>query len=212
MPKTKSSRRWLKEHFDDEYVKKAKQQGYRSRAMFKLLEIDERDHVLQPGRTVVDLGAAPGGWAQLAVERVGRQGRVVALDILPMENLPGVIFLQGDFTGQEIFDELKKVLDGAEVGLVMSDLAPNISGVSSVDQPRAMYLAELALEFARKMLAPGGDFVAKVFQGAGFEQFHKEARSLFQLANVRKPKASRARTNEVYIVAKNYYGRSTSNL
>lgn len=212
MPKTKSSRRWLKEHFDDEYVKKAKQQGYRSRAVYKLLELDERDHILPPGRTVVDLGAAPGGWAQLAAERVGRQGRVFALDILPMESLPGVIFVQGDFTGQKVVDELSKILVDMDIGLVMSDMAPNITGVNSVDQPRAMYLAELALEFARERLALGGDFVAKVFQGAGFEQFHKEVRSLFQQTNMRKPKASRARTNEVYVVAKNYYGRSTSNL
>lgn len=204
MARSKSSHRWLQEHFNDEYVKKAQQQGYRSRAVYKLLEIDERDHLLRPGLTVIDLGAAPGGWSQLAVERIGNKGRVIALDILPMAAMPGVEFVQGDFREQQMLDRLLNLLDGTQAGLVMSDMAPNVTGIDSIDQPRAMYLAELTLGLARKILAPGGNSLVKVFQGSGFDEFHKEVRDSFKQVMVRKAKASRSRNREVYLVGKNY--------
>lgn len=204
MPRTKSSRRWLKEHFDDPYVKRAQQEGYRSRAVYKLLEIDERDHLLHPGAAVVDLGAAPGGWSQLAASRVGAKGRVLALDILPMEPLPGVDFIQGDFTEQAVLDALLARIGPGKAGLVLSDMAPNITGMRSVDQPRAILLAELALDMAVKVLSPGGALLVKVFQGEGFDEFLRTLRAAFEHVTVRKPKASRARTNEVYLLAKNY--------
>lgn len=203
-PRSKSSRRWLKEHFDDAYVQEARQRGLRSRAALKLLEVDERDHLFKPGMTVVDLGAAPGGWAQVAAQKVGEQGRVIALDILPMEPLPGVEIITGDFREQTVFDELLLRLDGRPVDLVISDMAPNISGVKAVDQPRAMYLTELALECARRVLAPGGDLLIKGFHGEGFDVFVKELRSAFGRVMVRKPRASRARSAEVYLLARNF--------
>ncbi len=206
MPRSKTSHRWLKEHFDDPYVKRAQQEGYRARSIYKLMEIDARDHILRPGMTVVDLGAAPGGWAQYAAQKVGDKGRVLALDILPLEPLAGVEFIQGDFTSNEIYQNLLGSLGAAKTGLVMSDMAPNMSGMYSVDQPRGMYLAELALTLARDVLAPGGDLLIKVFQGSGFEELCKQLRHSFKQVLVRKPKASRARTREVYLLARNYTG------
>lgn len=205
MARTKSSARWLKEHFTDIYVKQAQEAGYRSRAVYKLLEINERDHILRPGMTVVDLGAAPGGWSQVAGGTVGSKGRVIALDILAMEPLPGVSFIQGDFTEQPALDALLEAMHGARAGLVMSDMAPNISGLRSVDQPRAMYLAELALEFARKVLTPGGDLLMKVFQGEGSDALRKDLLRSFKQVLIRKPASSRARSREVYLLARNYH-------
>lgn len=206
MARTKSSQRWLREHFTDPYVKEARQKGYRSRAAFKLQEINARDRILKPGMTVVDLGAAPGGWSQEAAKLVGPRGRVIALDILPMEPLPGVEFIQADLTKAETVDRLLCDLKGTPVHLVMSDMAPHISGMKAVDQPRGMYLAELALEFARQVLAPGGDLLLKLFQGAGFTSIMQELRLSFKEVKVRKPKASRARSPELYILARNYRG------
>lgn len=206
MPRSKSSARWLREHFTDEYVRRAQEEGYRSRAVYKLLEIHEKDGLLRPGMTVVDLGAAPGGWSQLAARRVGRQGVVIALDILPMEPLPGVEFIQGDFRETAVLEQLLAVLNGRPVDLVISDMAPNTSGVKAVDQPRGLYLAELALDFAQRCLRPGGDFLVKVFQGEGFDLFLKALRVAFATVAPRKPKASRARSAEQYLLARNYRG------
>ncbi len=206
MARTKSSARWLREHFTDEYVKRAQAEGYRSRAVYKLLEIDEKDRLLRPGLIVVDLGAAPGGWSQLAARRVGGQGAVIALDILPMEPLPGVTFIEGDFREAGILERLLATLNGRPVDLVISDMAPNTSGIKAVDQPRGMYLAELALDFARRGLRPGGDFLTKAFQGEGFDVFLHELRMAFATVTIRKPKASRARSAEQYVVARNYRG------
>jgi 23S rRNA (uridine2552-2'-O)-methyltransferase len=202
MARSKSSGRWLAEHFDDPYVKQAQQQGLRSRAAFKLLELQEKYRLIRPGMTVVDLGAAPGGWCQVARPLVGSRGRVIALDILPMDPVPGVEFIRGDFTEDDPLQALKRVLGGGEADLVLSDMAPNMSGMATVDQARAMYLAELALEFARAHLKPGGDLVVKLFQGADFDGFVREVRSLFGKVQVIKPKASRARSNEVYLLAR----------
>lgn len=204
MARSKSSSRWLKEHFVDTYVKKSWQDGYRSRAAYKLLEINERDHLLQSGMIVLDLGAAPGGWSQIASKILGDKGRVIATDILEMEPLAGVEFLQGDFREQPIFDKLLEMLQGCPVGLVISDMAPNISGVTSVDQPKSLYLAELALDMARRVLMPGGNFLVKVFQGSGEEVFRKEIQASFDKLVVRKPKASRPNSREVYILARGY--------
>ena len=202
MARSKSSGRWLAEHFDDPYVKQAQQQGLRSRAAFKLLELQEKYTLIRPGMTVVDLGAAPGGWCQVARPLVGSRGRVIALDILPMTPVPGVEFIHGDFTEDEPLQTLERALEGAGVDLVMSDMAPNISGMATVDQAKSMYLAELALEFSRMHLKPGGDLVVKLFQGADFDGFVSEARSLFGKVQVIKPKASRSRSNEVYLLAR----------
>lgn len=204
MPKrSKSSRQWLAEHFDDEFVKRAQAEGWRSRAVYKLIEVDERDRLLVPGMIVVDLGAAPGGWAQYAAHKLKGQGRVLALDILAMPPLDGVEVLLGDFREDAVLAELTTRLSGAEVDLVMSDMAPNISGMSAVDQPRSMYLAELALEFARATLKQGGDLLVKVFQGEGYETFVQEMKREFATVAVRKPKASRPRSREVYLLARN---------
>jgi len=205
MARSKSSSRWLKEHFDDEYVKRAQQEGLRSRAAFKLKELDDKDHFLGRGMTVVDLGAAPGGWSQVAAERVGDEGRVIALDLLPMDALAGVEVLRGDFTEQDTLDRLMTSLAGRPVDLVLSDMAPNISGMKSVDQPRAMYLTELAFEFAREVLRPGGGLVMKIFQGEGSDALMRSIRGAFRAVAVRKPKASRPRSREVYVVARNYH-------
>lgn len=204
MARSKSSGRWLREHFDDPYVKRAQQEGYRSRAVYKLEEIDRRDRLLQPGMTVVDLGAAPGGWSQYARRAVGEKGRVVALDILPMDSMAGVEILQGDFREQEVLDRLLQTLGDRPVDLVISDMAPNISGVNSVDQARAMYLAELAVDLAKQILKPGGDLLLKVFQGEGFDAILAELRRSFKSVVIRKPKASRPRSREVYALARNY--------
>ena len=202
--RSKSSRQWLKDHFDDIYVKQAQKSGYRSRAVYKLLEIQEKDHILKRGMIVVDLGAAPGGWSQVASHIVGSSGKVVALDILPMESLAHVEFLQGDFTEPSVFEQLLRVLAGQEVDLVMSDMAPNISGIKVVDQPRAMYLAELALDMAQNVLRTNGDFLVKVFQGSGFDNYINTLRSLFNKVVTRKPKASKSNSREVYLLARGF--------
>ncbi|MET0106600.1 MAG: 23S rRNA (uridine(2552)-2'-O)-methyltransferase RlmE [Sedimenticola sp.] len=204
MKRSKSSRRWLDRHVNDEFVKRAQKDGYRSRAVYKLLEIQEKDRILKPGQVVVDLGAAPGGWSQVAEKIVGDKGRVVALDILPMDSIAGVDFIQGDFREEEPLQQLRNLLDGQAVDLVISDMAPNVSGMNAVDQPRAMYLCELALEFAREVLKPGGGLVVKVFQGEGFDEYIRDMRSSFRKVVTRKPKASRPRSREVYLVAGNY--------
>ena len=205
MPKrSKSSRRWLGEHFADEYVKRAQAEGWRSRAVYKLEEIDAKDRLFRPGMNIVDLGAAPGGWSQYAAKRLNGKGRVIALDILDMEPLEGVEFLQGDFTEDEPLARLLAAVQGQEVHLVMSDMAPNMSGMDAIDQPKGMYLAELALDLAGKVLKPGGVFLVKVFQGEGFDTYLGQLRQRFSRVVVRKPKASRARSREVYLLAQGY--------
>lgn len=201
MARTKSSSRWLKEHFDDEYVKRAQREGWRSRAVYKLEELDLKYRFFRPGMTVVDLGAAPGGWSQYAVKALGDKGRVFALDILPMDPLPGVVFIEGDFRDEAVLARFKAELGDRPIDLVMSDMAPNISGMGAVDQPRAMYLVELAVDFARELLKPGGTFVCKVFQGEGFDALVQSLRREYDKVSVRKPKASRPRSREVYLVA-----------
>ena len=204
MARSKSSKRWLKEHFADPYVKLAQQKGYRSRAVYKLLEIQQRDRFIKPGMIVVDLGAAPGGWSQIVAEIVGPKGQVIASDILPMDPLPNVEFVQGDFTDEKVVAQLLAVIDKRPVDLVISDIAPNMSGMSAVDQPRSMYLAELAWDLAKQILKTNGSFLIKVFQGEKFEDFLKILRQNFVRVTVRKPKASRARSNEVYLLARGY--------
>ncbi|MCG7894959.1 MAG: 23S rRNA (uridine(2552)-2'-O)-methyltransferase RlmE [Candidatus Thiodiazotropha taylori] len=204
MKRSKSSRKWLDRHFNDTYVKQAQKAGYRSRAAFKLLEIQEKDRLIKPGMKVVDLGAAPGGWSQIARDLVGEKGQVFALDILPMDPIAGVEFIQGDFRETEPLESLRNLLDGAAIDLVISDMAPNVTGMASVDQPRSIYLCELALDFARETLKPGGGFVVKVFQGEGFDDFLREVRSSFGRVVSRKPDSSRAKSREVYLVAGNF--------
>ena len=194
----------MQEHFDDEYVKMAQTQGYRSRAVFKLKEIQDKDRLIKPGMNIIDLGAAPGGWSQFARQIVGKKDKIIALDILAMEPLEGVNFIQGDFREQTVMDQLYAVLGGAPVSLVMSDMAPNMSGNKGVDQPRSIYLGELALDTARTVLAKDGVFLVKLFHGAGFEAFYKEVQQSFARVAIRKPKASRPRSNEVYILAKGF--------
>ena len=201
MAKKGSSRRWMHEHLSDEFVKKAQKEGYRSRAVYKLLEIVEKKAIIRNGDKVLDLGAAPGGWSQVAAKLVGSQGKVIASDILPIELIDGVDFLQGDFTEQSVYDELLVMTDGSKVDVVLSDMAPNMSGQLSVDQPKSMYLAELAIEMAIKTLNPGGSFVVKVFQGDGFDVFVQNAKKVFKKVSVIKPKASRPRSKEVYLLA-----------
>lgn len=206
MAKTKSSRRWLDRHFSDDFVKRAQREGYRSRAAFKLLEIQDKDRVLQKGMTVVDLGAAPGGWSQVAQRLVGAGGRVLALDILPMDPIPGVTFVLGDFREDGVMDRLQADLAGTAVDLVLSDMAPNVSGVRAVDQPRAIYLCELALDLARKVLKPKGTMVVKAFQGEGYDAYLRQVREAFARVLIRKPEASRSESREVYLVAKEFCG------
>lgn len=206
--RTKSSGQWLREHFDDVYVKRAWQEGYRSRAVYKLLEIDARDRLLHTGMTVIDLGAAPGSWSEVAIKKIGHKGRLVALDILPMDSIAGVEFIEGDFRKQEIYDQLIDMLGDMPVDLVISDMAPNISGLKAVDQPRAMYLAELALEMAEKVLKQGGDLLVKVFTGEGLDEYKKTMRPLFDKIIVRKPGASRPRSREIYLLARGYRSRA----
>lgn len=202
--RSKSSQHWLQEHEDDLYVKRARKEGYRSRAVYKLLEINERDHLIKPGMVVVDLGAAPGSWSQIVSRLVGPRGRVIALDILPMEPLPNVEFLEGDFREDEVLARLRAMIGERRVDLVISDMAPNISGMGVVDQPRAMYLAELALDLVRQVLSPGGDFLIKLFQGSDYEAYVREVRASFEKVVVRKPKASRPRSREVYLLARGF--------
>lgn len=204
MARSKSSGRWLDEHFNDQYVKKSQQDGYRSRASYKLLELQDKDKLFKPGMSVLDLGSAPGGWSQVAVELVGDKGRVVASDILPMEPIAGVDFVEGDFTEMEVYDQILNVLGEDKVDLVISDMAPNMSGVSAVDQPKAMYLVELAVDMADQILKPGGALIAKVFHGDGFDELLKTTRSKFKKVQIRKPDASRARSKEQYLVAKDF--------
>ncbi|HBJ88328.1 MAG TPA: 23S rRNA (uridine(2552)-2'-O)-methyltransferase RlmE, partial [Gammaproteobacteria bacterium] len=196
MARSKSSKQWLKEHFDDDYVRRSQEQGYRSRASFKLLEMQEKDQLIRPGMTVVDLGAAPGGWSQVASELVGDGGRVVATDILPMDGIAGVDFIQGDFTEELVLQQVLDTVGESGIDLVISDMAPNISGMKDIDQPRSVYLAELALDLARSILDPGAYFVVKVFQGAGFPEFQRDMQTSFASVKTRKPKASRARSSE----------------
>jgi 23S rRNA (uridine2552-2'-O)-methyltransferase len=202
MGRTKSSDAWLREHFDDEFVKRAQKEGFRSRAVYKLIEIDQRDHLLTSGMTVIDLGAAPGGWSQYANQRVGARGRVLALDLLPMPPVGGVEFIQGDFTEQGILDLLLNALNGAAVDLVISDMAPNISGIAVSDQAKTMYLAELALDFAEQCLQPKGQLLIKTFQGDGFTQLYKRLQARFSKVVTRKPQASRARSREIYLLGR----------
>jgi 23S rRNA (uridine2552-2'-O)-methyltransferase len=202
MSRSKTSKAWMREHVNDPYVQKAKAEGYRSRAAYKLLELDRKDRLLAPGQLVVDLGAAPGSWAQVAAAKLGARGRVVAVDLLPMAPLPGVRFVQGDFREREVLDALLAALGGEKADLVISDLAPNISGIAVSDQARAMHLAELALEFSRQCLKPGGSLVVKVFQGVGFTEFHRAMREAFAKVGSRKPEASRGRSSEMYLLGK----------
>lgn len=202
MKKNKTSRAWVHDHVNDPYVQRAQAEGYRARAAYKLLEIDERDHLLRPGAVVVDLGAAPGSWCQVATKRCGPAGRVFALDLLPLEAIAGVDILQGDFTEDAVLEELESRLGGARVDVVLSDMAPNLSGVSAVDQARSIHLCELALDFAVRHLKPGGQFLVKVFQGEGFMAFRKQMEAGFANVQVRKPKASRDRSAEVYLLGK----------
>lgn len=204
MGRSKSSHQWMQRHLNDEYVQRAQRDGYRSRASYKLLELQEKDKILKPGQVVVDLGAAPGGWSQVAAKLVGDQGKVFAMDILEMDAIHGVEFLQGDFREQAVLEALMDLLQGRAVDLVISDIAPNTSGVRAVDQPRSMYLCELALDFARSTLKPGGCFVTKMFQGEGFDDYIRDARQSFTRLVTRKPKSSRPKSREVYVVATGY--------
>ena len=203
LPMAKSKNRsWIKQHVKDPYVKQSQVDGYRSRASYKLLEIVEKDRLIRSGMTVVDLGSAPGGWSQVAVRLVGHTGRVHALDLLPMDSIAGVDFIQGDFTEEDVFDELLRLIENRPVDLVISDMAPNLSGNKAVDQPAVMYLAELAVELAEKVLTSKGVFIAKLFQGQGFDPFVLQVRTLFNGVSIIKPDASRSRSREVYLVAK----------
>ncbi|HEX3894623.1 MAG TPA: 23S rRNA (uridine(2552)-2'-O)-methyltransferase RlmE [Rudaea sp.] len=204
--RSKSSARWLKEHFSDPFVKRAQSEGWRSRAVFKLEELIDRDKLLKPGMIVVDLGAAPGGWSQMVRERLGEKngifsGRIIALDILPMQGISGVEFIEGDFREETVLRQLEELLNDAKADLVLSDMAPNMSGVGEVDQARAMHLAELAQEFAAAHLKPGGTFLTKLFQGRGFDDYVKNLRAGYDRVSMRKPKASRARSAEAYALA-----------
>jgi 23S rRNA (uridine2552-2'-O)-methyltransferase len=205
MPKrSKSSARWLAEHAADPYVKRAHEEGWRSRAAFKLEEIQKAERLLRPGMTVVDLGAAPGGWSQYAARLLAGRGRVIALDVLEMAALPGVEFMQGDFGEEEVLERLTQALGGEKVDLVMSDMAPNMMGIADVDHDRSMYLVDLAVDFAARSLRPGGDLLMKVFQGREFQPLVARLRRSFESVKLRKPKASRARSAEVYVLARGY--------
>lgn len=204
MARSKSSKEWLGRHLGDAYVKRAQLEGYRSRAAFKLLEIQQRDELISPGEVVVDLGAAPGGWSQVARELVGARGAVFALDILEFEPIDGVTFIAGDFREQQTLDRLIALLDGRGVDLVISDMAPNLSGMATVDQPRSIYLCELALDFAMNHLKPGGDFLTKIFQGEGFDDYLRRLRGCFNRVTTRKPHSSRSQSSEVYLMGRDF--------
>ncbi|MDN6874517.1 23S rRNA (uridine(2552)-2'-O)-methyltransferase RlmE [Pseudomonas citronellolis] len=206
MARSKTSHRWLKEHFDDPYVKMAQRDGYRSRASYKLLEIQEKDRILRPGMTVVDLGAAPGGWSQVTSRVIGDKGILIASDILPMDSIPDVTFIQGDFTEDEVFARLLEAIGENPVDLVISDMAPNMSGLPAVDMPRAMFLCELALDLCTRVLRPGGDFLIKIFQGEGFDTYLKTVRENFEKVQMRKPLSSRDRSREQYLLARGFRG------
>ena len=200
--RTKSSRRWLHEHESDVFVKRAREAGYRSRAVFKLEDIQRSDRLIRPGMTIVDLGAAPGGWSQYAARLLQGRGRIVALDILPMDAIVGVEFVQGDFSDDEALGQITDLLGGERPQLVLSDMAPNMTGIAEVDHDRSMHLVELALDFAAEQLAPGGDFLVKVFQGRDFQPFMQRLRGRFGSVKVRKPPASRQRSPELYLLAR----------
>ncbi len=206
MARSKSSNNWLREHFDDEFVKQSQKDGYRSRAVYKLKEIDEKDQLIRPGMTIIDLGAAPGSWCEYVVRRLNGKGRVIALDILPMEPMEGVEIITGDFLEDEVFAELLNVLGDDRPDLVICDMAPNMSGQQVVDIPRAMYMAELALDLAQQVLKPGGGLLVKLFQGEGFETYIKQMRENFSKVVMRKPKASRPRSKEIYGLASGFRG------
>jgi len=211
MSKSKSSKSWLREHFDDEYVRRSQQDGYRSRAIYKLIEIDDKDHLIKPAMTVIDLGAAPGGWSEYCVKKMRGKGVVIALDILAMEPIDGVTIIEGDFREDSVLEELLAAMaddnvDNGRADLVISDMAPNISGMESVDMPKAYYLCELALDLSRQVLKPGGGLLVKLFQGEGFEAYSKELKASFSRVVMRKPKASRARSREVYALATGFRG------
>ena len=204
MARSKSSNRWLEEHVNDPYVKKAQVDGYRSRASYKLLELIDKDRLIRPGMTVLDLGSTPGGWSQVVAPLLGKQGKTIASDILPMDPIADVIFIEGDFTEQAVFDAILAQLDDEKADLVMSDMAPNISGVDAADQASSMYLVELALDMAIAVLKPGANYVAKIFHGEGYDQYLKDMREHFDKVVVRKPDASRSRSREVYVVGKGF--------
>lgn len=206
MARSKSSNRWLEEHVNDPYVKRAQIDGYRSRASYKLLELNEKDKLFRPHQVVMDLGSAPGGWSQVAMKLVGEQGRVIASDILPMDAIAQVEFIQGDFTEDKVFDQIMATINSDAVDVVISDMAPNISGVNAADQASSIYLVELALDMARQVLRKKGSFVAKVFMGEGYDEYLKAVRESFDKVVIRKPAASRARSREVYLVAKGFKG------
>jgi len=206
MARSKSSDRWLDEHINDPYVKMAQKDGYRSRASYKLLELLDKDRLLRPGMLVLDLGSAPGGWSQVLARKLGGKGRIVATDILPMEPVGHVEFIQGDFTDEAVFRQILAVLDGTQPELVLSDIAPNISGIAAADQAASIHLVELALDLARQVLKPGGSFVAKLFQGEGSDAYLKDLRGSFGKVAIRKPEASRPRSREVYVVARDFKG------
>ncbi|WP_116807353.1 23S rRNA (uridine(2552)-2'-O)-methyltransferase RlmE [Steroidobacter cummioxidans] len=206
MARSKSSHRWLQEHINDPYVKQAQKDGYRARSSYKLIELNDKDRLIRPGMLVMDLGSAPGGWSQVAGKLVGQKGRVLATDILPMDSIVNVDFIQGDFTDEAVFNRILEALDGAKPDLIISDIAPNITGIDSADQGTSMYLVELALDMVRRVLKPKGNFVVKVFQGTGSDAYLKDVRSSFEKVSVRKPKASRPRSREVYVVAKGFRG------
>ncbi|MHC6223933.1 23S rRNA (uridine(2552)-2'-O)-methyltransferase RlmE [Pseudomonas sp. X10] len=204
--RSKSSHNWLREHFNDPFVKQAQKDGYRSRASYKLLEIQEKDRLIRPGMSVIDLGAAPGGWSQVTSRLIGGQGRLIASDILEMDTIPDVTFIQGDFTQDEVLAQILEAVGDSHVDLVISDMAPNMSGTPAVDMPRAMFLCELALDLATRVLRPGGDFLIKIFQGEGFDQYLKEVRGKFDKVQMRKPQSSRDRSREQYLLARGYRG------
>lgn len=206
MARSKTSQNWLREHFNDPYVKMAQKDGYRSRASYKLLEIQEKDRILRPGNTVIDLGAAPGGWSQVTSRVLGDKGRLIASDILEMDSIPDVTFIQGDFTEDSVLAQILEAVGNHPVDLVISDMAPNMSGVKLADQARAMYLCELALDLAGQVLRPGGDFLIKIFQGEGFDVYHKQVRTMFDKVQMRKPLSSRDRSREQYLLARGFRG------
>jgi 23S rRNA (uridine2552-2'-O)-methyltransferase len=203
-PRSKSSGRWLREHFADPFVQRAQSEGWRSRAVFKLEEIDRREKLLKPGQVCLDLGAAPGAWSQYAARRVGRKGRVVASDLLSMAELAGVEFVQGDFREEPVFAQLLSLLPHRQVDVVLSDMAPNLSGTDAIDQPRSIYLAELALDMAERVLKPGGDALIKLFQGSGFQELVQGARRRYGRVKLMKPQASRSRSPEIYLLARQF--------
>ena len=200
MKRSKTSKAWMQEHLNDAFVKQAQKDGYRARAAYKLIEIDDKDHLIKPGMAVVDLGSAPGSWSQVVAQRLKGQGKIIALDILPMVGIGGVDFIQGDFRQDAVLAELEDRLNGQPIDLVISDMAPNISGIGSVDQANATYLTELAVDFSLKWLKPDGNFLVKVFIGSGFEEIVKLMRESFEKVVTRKPKASRDRSSEVYLL------------